>query len=105
MSDTLAQGRGAGGVLSYISLFTSFGTLLCCALPSLLVLLGLGASGPDQATHAEHGADHEDGCSPEDRHGEVLPEERRHHAGSLVNGFTGCERPLLAQFAPQALAR
>ena len=26
------------------SLFTSFGTLLCCALPSLLVLLGLGAT-------------------------------------------------------------
>ena len=44
MSDTLAQGRGAGGVLSYISLFTSFGTLLCCAMPSLLVLLGLGAT-------------------------------------------------------------
>src|SRR5256885_5704480 len=44
MSDTLAQGRGAGGVLSYLSLFTSFGTLLCCALPSLLVLLGLGAT-------------------------------------------------------------
>lgn len=32
------------GVLSYLSLFTSFGTLLCCALPSLLVLLGLGAT-------------------------------------------------------------
>jgi uncharacterized protein (DUF924 family) len=31
------------GLLSYLSLFTSFGTLLCCALPSLLVLLGLGA--------------------------------------------------------------
>jgi len=30
--------------LSYFSLFTSVGTLLCCALPSLLVLLGLGAS-------------------------------------------------------------
>ena len=30
--------------LSYLSLFTSFGTLLCCALPSLLVLLGLGAT-------------------------------------------------------------
>ncbi|MDQ6663300.1 MAG: hypothetical protein M3Z23_02780 [Acidobacteriota bacterium] len=29
---------------SYLSLFTSFGTLLCCALPSLLVLLGLGAT-------------------------------------------------------------
>jgi mercuric ion transport protein len=32
------------GALSYFSLFTSVGTLLCCALPSLLVLLGLGAS-------------------------------------------------------------
>ncbi len=31
-------------VLSYLSLFTSFGTLLCCALPSLLVLFGLGAT-------------------------------------------------------------
>ena len=31
-------------VLNYFSLFTSFGTLLCCALPSLLVLLGLGAT-------------------------------------------------------------
>jgi hypothetical protein len=31
-------------ILSYFSLFTSLGTLLCCALPSLLVLFGLGAS-------------------------------------------------------------
>jgi putative copper export protein len=31
-------------VLSYLSLFTSLGTLLCCALPSLLVLFGLGAT-------------------------------------------------------------
>ena len=30
--------------LQYLSLFTSLGTLLCCALPSLLVLLGLGAT-------------------------------------------------------------
>ncbi|MCC6138705.1 MAG: hypothetical protein IT287_08725 [Bdellovibrionaceae bacterium] len=30
--------------LSYLSLFTSFGTLLCCALPSLLVVLGMGAT-------------------------------------------------------------
>lgn len=28
----------------YLSLFASFGTLICCALPSLLVLLGLGAT-------------------------------------------------------------
>jgi len=31
-------------LLSYFSLFTSVSTLLCCALPSLLVLFGLGAS-------------------------------------------------------------
>ena len=31
-------------VLNYFSLFTSLSTLLCCALPSMLVLLGLGAS-------------------------------------------------------------
>ena len=31
-------------VLGYLSLFTSFSTLLCCALPSLLVLFGLGAT-------------------------------------------------------------
>lgn len=29
---------------SYGSLFTSFGTLICCAIPSTLVLLGFGAS-------------------------------------------------------------
>jgi len=31
-------------MLSYFSLFTSISTLLCCALPSLFVLFGLGAS-------------------------------------------------------------
>ena len=31
-------------ILSYVSLFSSLGTLLCCALPSLLVLVGLGAT-------------------------------------------------------------
>jgi mercuric ion transport protein len=30
--------------LGYLSLFTSLSTLVCCALPSLLVLFGLGAS-------------------------------------------------------------
>ncbi len=30
-------------VVSFLSLFTSVGTLLCCALPALLVSLGLGA--------------------------------------------------------------
>src|SRR5438128_10981964 len=32
------------GLLNYFSLFTSLSTLVCCALPSLLVLFGLGAS-------------------------------------------------------------
>lgn len=31
-------------LISYLSLFSSFGTLLCCAIPSTLVLLGFGAS-------------------------------------------------------------
>src|SRR3954454_1102120 len=44
MTDLQASPRRTSGVLSYLSLFTSFGTLLCCALPSLLVLLGLGAT-------------------------------------------------------------
>ena len=30
-------------LLSILSLFTSFSTLICCALPALLVVLGLGA--------------------------------------------------------------
>ena len=30
-------------LMSFLSLFTSLGTLLCCALPALLVTLGLGA--------------------------------------------------------------
>lgn len=33
-----------GRFLGYTSLFTSFGTLVCCALPSVLVLAGLGAT-------------------------------------------------------------
>ena len=39
-----APPRARSGALSYLSLFTSIGTLLCCALPSLLVLFGLGAT-------------------------------------------------------------
>ena len=39
-----APSRTRGGALSFLSLFTSLGTLLCCALPSLLVLFGLGAT-------------------------------------------------------------
>ena len=39
-----APPRVRGGALSYLSLFTSLSTLLCCALPSLFVLFGLGAT-------------------------------------------------------------
>ena len=31
-------------LLPMLSLFTSIGTLLCCALPALLVTLGMGAA-------------------------------------------------------------
>lgn len=31
-------------VVSWFGLFSSFGTLLCCAIPSTLVLLGFGAT-------------------------------------------------------------
>lgn len=45
MADAVTMGgRNRGALLNYLSLFTSFGTLLCCALPSLLVLLGLGVT-------------------------------------------------------------
>lgn len=40
MTQATARDRAFG----FLSLFTSFGTLICCALPSLLVLLGLGAT-------------------------------------------------------------
>src|SRR4051812_34901212 len=39
-----APPRIRSGVLSYLSLFTSMSTLLCCALPSLFVLFGMGAT-------------------------------------------------------------
>ena len=42
--DTERTPNRSPGVISFLSLFTSFGTLLCCALPSLLVLVGLGAT-------------------------------------------------------------
>lgn len=40
----VAKTSASSSLLGYFSLFTSLGTLLCCALPSLLVLAGLGAS-------------------------------------------------------------
>jgi mercuric ion transport protein len=42
--NTTTKTSRRSAVLSYFSLFTSLGTLLCCALPSVLVLFGLGAS-------------------------------------------------------------
>ena len=43
--NTVATSTGKrSALLNYFSLFTSLSTLLCCALPSLLVLFGLGAS-------------------------------------------------------------
>lgn len=42
--NTATTPKKRSALLSYFSLFTSVGTLLCCALPSLLVLFGLGAS-------------------------------------------------------------
>ncbi|HWF67106.1 MAG TPA: hypothetical protein VN670_07370 [Acidobacteriaceae bacterium] len=47
-SDAVAGSPGLHGrraaLLNYFSLFSSFSTLLCCALPSVLVLLGMGAT-------------------------------------------------------------
>lgn len=41
----MAASRGVRArALAWLSLFTSVGTLVCCALPALLVLLGLGAT-------------------------------------------------------------
>src|SRR3954447_23569778 len=48
MAIGIAENKEPRGIrsaaLSYFSLFTSVSTLLCCALPSLLVLVGLGAT-------------------------------------------------------------
>ena len=44
MSQVIAPKQARIALLDYLSLFTSMGTLLCCALPSLLVLLGMGAT-------------------------------------------------------------
>lgn len=44
MWQAFAENKWTRGLIGYGSLFTSFGTLLCCALPSTLVLLGFGAS-------------------------------------------------------------
>ncbi|MEO8726490.1 MAG: hypothetical protein ABI383_10250 [Acidobacteriaceae bacterium] len=41
---TTQETRKRSALLSYFSLFTSLSTLFCCALPSLFVLFGLGAT-------------------------------------------------------------
>jgi hypothetical protein len=44
MSQTLKENKFAQRFFSWFGLFSSFGTLLCCAIPSTLVLLGFGAT-------------------------------------------------------------
>jgi mercuric ion transport protein len=44
INSSSAQTATRSAWMSYFSLFTSLSTLLCCALPSLLVLAGLGAT-------------------------------------------------------------
>jgi mercuric ion transport protein len=43
-ADMVVGPRRRHTLLGYLGLFASVGTLLCCALPSMLVLLGLGAT-------------------------------------------------------------
>jgi hypothetical protein len=38
------SGNKASWLSAWLSLFSSFGTLICCALPSLFVALGMGAT-------------------------------------------------------------
>lgn len=44
MLQTLKESKVTQKFFSWFGLFSSFGTLLCCALPSALVLLGFGAT-------------------------------------------------------------
>lgn len=44
MEHSLDIAKSRGPLWDYLSLFTSLGTLVCCALPSLLVLVGMGAT-------------------------------------------------------------
>src|SRR6202451_758768 len=43
-SQVPVQRARRAALLNYFSLFSSFSTLLCCALPSVLVLLGMGTT-------------------------------------------------------------
>lgn len=44
MWQVLKENKFLQKILSWAGLFGSFGTLLCCAIPSTLVLLGLGTT-------------------------------------------------------------
>ena len=44
MLQALKENRFLQKILNWAGLFGSFGTLLCCAIPSTLVLLGFGAT-------------------------------------------------------------
>lgn len=44
MLEALKENKLFKNLVSWFGLFSSFGTLLCCAIPSTLVLLGFGAS-------------------------------------------------------------
>jgi hypothetical protein len=44
MLRTLKENKLSQKFFSWFGLFSSFGTLLCCAIPSTLVLLGFGAT-------------------------------------------------------------
>jgi hypothetical protein len=44
MSDDITQVQDRAKALSWLSIFTSTSTLICCAIPALLVALGAGAS-------------------------------------------------------------
>ena len=44
ISQLPVEGARRAALLNYFSLFSSFSTLICCALPSVLVLLGMGTT-------------------------------------------------------------
>lgn len=44
MLEALKENKFLRSAVSWLGLFSSFGTLICCALPSTLVLLGFGAT-------------------------------------------------------------
>lgn len=44
MSQKLLDNKLVKAFVQWGGLFTSFGTLICCAIPSTLVILGMGAS-------------------------------------------------------------